>query len=208
MVINFKDIHFYYLNYEGYTDRRIEMDNMLDSWGVKYSRISNNVDLPLRQNRITIGHIKLLEQAITNNNFPFIITDDDIKPTTKIPENINIPKDTDIIFLGGSLYNCGGIKPDMYITHYDDDFYRTYYMLGLTPSLIPNLKSAQLLLKFLQDSLQTSEFCDIIITMHSKEYIYLTPKNGPYFYQNNYNESVTKFLWKDNLDKYLYPCQQ
>ena len=208
MVINFKDINFYYLNYEGYTDRRIEMDNMLHDWGVTYNRISNNVDLPLRQNRITVGHIKLLKQAITNNSFPFIIMDDDIKPTTNLPENINIPKDTDIMFLGGSLYDCGGIKPNMYITHYNDDFYRVYYMLGLTPSLIPNLKSAQLLLNFLQNSLQTSEFFDIIITMYSKEHIYLTPKNGPYFYQNNYNEPVTKFLWKDNLDKYLYPCPQ
>lgn len=208
MVINFKDIHFYYLNYEGYADRRVVMDNMLNNWGVNYDRIPNNVDLPLRQNRITVGHIKLLEQAITNNIFPFVVMDDDIKPINDFPKDINIPNEADIIFLGGSLYNCGGIKPDMYITQHGDDFYRVYYMLGLTPSLIPNLKSAQLSLKFLQDSLQTGEFCDIIITMHSKEYIYLTPKNGPYFYQNNYNEPVTKFLWKDNLDKYLYPCQQ
>jgi len=209
MVINFKDIHFYYLNYEGYTDRRIEMDNMLNDLGINYDRIPNNIDLPLRQDRITIGHIKLLEQAITNNIFPFIAMDDDIKSiTNNLPENINIPENIDFIFLGGSIYNCGGIKPDMYIIDYNDDFYRVYYMLGLTPALIPNLKSAQILLKFLQDSLQTNEFCDIIITMHSKEFTYITPKEGPYFYQNNYNEPVTRFLWKDNLDKYLYPCQQ
>jgi len=76
-------------------------------------------------------------------------------------------------------------------------------MLSLTPCLIPNLESAQLMLSFLNQSLQTSEFCDIIITMHSKEYIYLTPKDGLYFYQDNYNTPVTKFLWKDHLDKYL-----
>jgi hypothetical protein len=200
MDIKFKDIHFYYLNYEGYTDRRIEMDNMLDSWGVTYSRISNDIDLPLRQNRIAVGHIKLLEQAIANNNFPFIIMDDDIKFTT-IPENINIPNNADLIFLGGSLYNCGGIKPDMYITDYNDNFYRVYYMLGLTPTLVPNLKSAEFLLKTIQYSLQIGEFLDIIIAMSSKEYIYLTPKDGLYFYQNNYNEPITNFLWKDNLNK-------
>jgi len=200
MAVKFKDIHFYYLNYEGYADRKIKMDNMLDSWGVTYSRISNNVDLPLRQDRIAVGHIKLLEQAISNNNFPFIIMDDDIKPINDIPENINIPEDTDIMFLGGSLCNSGGVKPNMYVTDYNDNFYRTYYMLGLTPALIPNLKSAQLLLKWIQDSLLTSEFLDIIVTMYSKEYVFLTPKDGPYFYQDNYNESVTKFLWQDNLN--------
>jgi hypothetical protein len=76
-------------------------------------------------------------------------------------------------------------------------------MLSLTPCLIPNLESAKLMLGFLNQSLQTSEFCDIIITMHSKEYIYLTPKDGLYFYQDNYNTPVTKFLWKDHLDRYL-----
>ena len=203
MVVNFKDIHFYYLNYEGYPDRKINMDNMLSSWEVPYTQIPNNAESPLRQNRITMGHIKLIEQAISNNIFPFIVLDDDIKPIGNIPEVINVPEEATFIFLGGSLYNCGGIKPNMYITDYNDCFYRSYYMLSLTPTLIPNLESAQLMLNFLNQSLQTSEFCDIIITMHSKEYIYLTPKDGLYFYQDNYNTPVTKFLWKDHLDKYL-----
>ena len=203
MVVNFKDIHFYYLNYEGYPDRKINMDNMLSSWEVPYTQIPNNAESPLRQNRITMGHIKLIEQAISNNIFPFIALDDDIKPIGNIPKVINVPEEATFIFLGGSLYNCGGIKPNMYITDYNDCFYRSYYMLSLTPTLIPNLESAQLMLNFLNQSLQTSEFCDIIITMHSKEYIYLTPKDGLYFYQDNYNTPVTKFLWKDHLDKYL-----
>ena len=204
MVIKFKDIPFYYLNYEGYTDRRIKIETLFNTLDFKFTRISNNVDLPLRQDRIAIGHIKLLEHAITQNIFPFIITDDDINLITTLPEYINIPEETDFIFLGGSLYECGGIKPNMYIEDYNDGFYRSYYMLSLTPSLIPNLKSANILLKFLKEALQTSQFFDITITLASKELIYLTPKDGPYFFQDNYNEPVTKFLWNDNLDKYLY----
>ena len=204
MVIKFKDIPFYYLNYEGYTDRRIKIETLFNNLDFKFTRIPNNVDLPLRQDRIATGHIKLLEYAIAQNIFPFIITDDDINLITTLPEYINIPEETDFIFLGGSLYECGGIKPNMYIENYNDDFYRSYYMLSLTPSLIPNLKSANIFLKFLKEALQTSQFCDITITMTSKELIYLTPKDGPYFFQDNYNESVTKFLWNDNLDKYLY----
>lgn len=203
MVVNFKDIHFYYLNYEGYPHRKIVMDDMLNNLGLSYTRIPNNAESPLRQNRIVIGHIKLLEHAISNNMFPFITMDDDVKPINTLPDSINVPQEASFIFLGGSTYNCGGIKPNMYITDYNGDFYRSYYMLSLTPTLIPNLESAQLMLSFLNESLQTSEFCDIIIAMHSKKYIYLTPKDGLYFYQDNYNEPVTNFLWKDNLDKYL-----
>ena len=47
MVVNFKDIHFYYLNYEGYPDRKINMDNMLSSWEVPYTQIPNNADLEI-----------------------------------------------------------------------------------------------------------------------------------------------------------------
>ena len=59
--------------------------------------------------------------------------------------------------------------------------------------------------KFLQESLENSQFFDITVTMQSKELIYLTPKDGPYFYQDNYNEHVTKFLWEDSLGEYLHP---
>lgn len=204
MVVNFKDLHFYYLNYEGYTDRRVKMEEMLSGWGVGYTRIPNNISLPLRQNRIAMGHIKLLEYAINENRFPFVVMDDDIKPINNIPSTIKIPEQASFIFLGGSLYDCGGIKPNMYITEYNEDFYRVYYMLSLTPVVIPNSESANKIKKFIQESLETSEFFDVTITMQSKELIYLTPKDGPYFYQDNYNEHVTKFLWRDTLGEYLH----
>lgn len=204
LTIKLKDIPFYYLNYEGYTDRKIKIENFFNKLSFNYTRISNNVDLPLRQDRIAVGYIKQLEYALDQNIFPFICTDDDINIITNIPEYISIPKEADFIFLGGSLYECGGIKPNMYIEDYNELYYRSYYMLSLMPTLIPNIKSANILLDFLKVSLQTSQFCDITVTMDSKNLLYLTPKDGPYFYQDNYNESVTKFLWKDNLNKYLY----
>jgi hypothetical protein len=207
MFIEFKSIPFYYLNYEGYTDRRIKIETFFNNLELKYTRIPNNIDMPLRQDRIALGHIKLLEHALKQNIFPFIVADDDINLITNPPEILDIPENTDLIFLGGSLYECGGIKPNTHIVNYSDHFYRVYYMLGLTPTLIPNPNSAKILLKFIQDSLQVSEFFDITIAMHSKEYIYLTPKDGPYFYQDNYNEPITKFLWGNHLDKYLYSCQ-
>ena len=165
MGIKFKDIPFYYLNYEGYIERKIKIEALFNNLGFKYIRIPNNVDMPLRQDRIAIGHIKLIEYAIEQNIFPFIVTDDDINLIINLPESLDIPENADLIFLGGSLYECGGVKPNMFITDYNDSFYRVYYMLGITPVLIPNLKSAQILLKFLQDSLQNSDFCDIVITI-------------------------------------------
>ena len=76
-------------------------------------------------------------------------------------------------------------------------------MLSSHAVLIPNLKSANFFLDILNSSLKTSEFHDVNLAMKSSEMLYLTPKNGPYFYQDNYNDQVTKFLWKDNLHDYL-----
>lgn len=203
MDINFKQIPFYYLNHEAYVDRNIDMKLLINKLGVNATRVGNTSNLPLRQDRISAGIIKMLNLIVEQNIFPSIITDDDVSLITNLPEIINIPSDTTFIFLGGSLYECGGIKPNMYITEYSDDFYRVYYMLSLHTTIIPSLNSANLLLNMLNIALQKSEFCDIIITMNSLDMLYLTPKNGPYFYQNNYNSPVTKFLWKDYLDIYL-----
>jgi hypothetical protein len=203
MVVNFKDIPYYYLNYEGYIDRRIKMENLIKILSINATRVSNNVNLPLRQNRISTGIIKMLKLIREYNIFPSIMMDDDMGLIVPLPETINIPENADFIFLGGSLYECGGIKPTMYITEYDDDFYRVFYMLSLHTIIIPNLKSVNLLLDFLNLALQHNEFCDIVITMKSNDLLFLTPKNGPYFYQDNYNEEVTRFLWKERLDKYL-----
>jgi hypothetical protein len=203
MDVKLIDMPFYYLNYEGYTHRKEKIEALFNKLNLEYYRIFNDIKLDLRQDRICFGQIKLISTAIEKNKFPFISIDDDMELIKELPEIINIPDGCDFIFLGGSLYNCGGLKPNMYIESFNENFYRVYYMLSLTPCLIPNIKSAKLMMKFLIDSLYKSEFCDVSITMESKETVYLTPKNGPYFYQDNYNESVTRFLWEDIKDSYI-----
>ena len=76
-------------------------------------------------------------------------------------------------------------------------------MLSMHVTIIPNEKSANLFLENLNKSFELSEFLDLNLTMKSKELVFLTPKDGPYFYQDNYNDQVTKFKWQDNLHSYL-----
>jgi hypothetical protein len=203
MDLNFKEIKFFYLNHVEYTDRKIKMDSFISELGLTATRIVNDSTLPLRQDRISIGFIKILNAVIEKNTFPSIICEDDIALIANFPTKINIPQNATIILLGGSTYESGGIKPKIHITNYDDNFYRVYHMLSSHAVLIPNLKSANFFLDILNSSLKTSEFHDVNLAMKSSEMLYLTPKNGPYFYQDNYNDQVTKFLWKDNLHDYL-----
>jgi hypothetical protein len=47
------------------------------------------------------------------------------------------------------------------------------------------------------NSLKNCNPNDVDLSLSSKDYIALTPKNGPYFCQDGYNEELTRFLWSD-----------
>ena len=79
MLVNFKDIPFYYLNFEGYTDRKVSMEKLLSSLNINNLRISNSYQSNLRQDRIAFGVTKLLNTAIEIGKYPFIMMDDDIQ---------------------------------------------------------------------------------------------------------------------------------
>jgi hypothetical protein len=203
MLLKLKDIPFYYLNFEGYTDRRISMENLIKSININALRISNSYKSDLRQDRIAFGIIKLLYTAIEIGNYPFIMMDDDIELIKDLPEFISIPDNKSVILLGGSLYETGGNKPNMRLQDYNQEYYRVYYMLSMHTMIVPNLEMANFLLQSIQQSLNNHQFLDMDLALKSKDTQYLTPKDGPYFYQNNYNESVTRFLWQDVKDSYL-----
>jgi hypothetical protein len=203
MLLDLVSVPFYYLNYVGYTDRHIHTEKLFKDININVIRIVNDDESSLRQTRIAIGVIKLLTEAISKNVFPFISMDDDLKIIDSLPKNIDIPDLADFICLGGSLYECGGIKPGMTISDYDDNFYRIFYMLSLHCMIIPNINSANIFLEAAKSCVDSNQFIDLELTMKSKDLIFLSPKNGPYFYQDNYNASMTKFLWNDVKHHYL-----
>ena len=203
MVINLKSIPYYYLTCSHYNYRDTELQKLIKHLGIKAIKIFNTSELPLRQNRISIGHMQSLTTAIKNDRYPFVLMDDDVKLIDTLPETLDIPDDADFIFLGGSTYECGGNKPNLYLEDYNNDFYRLFYMLSMHVTIIPNEKSANLFLDNLNKSFELNEFLDLKLTTQSKELVFLTPKDGPYFYQDNYNDQVTKFKWQNNLHTYL-----
>ena len=142
MLLKLKDIPFYYLNFEGYTDRRISMENLIKSININALRISNSYKSDLRQDRIAFGIIKLLYTAIEIGNYPFIMMDDDIELIKDLPEFISIPDNKSVILLGGSLYETGGNKPNMRLQDYNQEYYRVYYMLSMHTMIVPNLEMA------------------------------------------------------------------
>lgn len=76
-------------------------------------------------------------------------------------------------------------------------------MLSFHAVLFPNKKSVEKVISLLEKAIKENKFNDITIANSSKENIFLVPKEGNYFFQDNYTSEVTKFFWKDVLNKFL-----
>jgi hypothetical protein len=194
----------YYINPDKFSHRREAIENLMKSLNLAgYTRIAYNLQLPDRANTMSSAHIAALQQAVIDNNFPCIIFEDDADLMQPLPEYFEIPKETRLLYLGGSYYDCGQGKPNMYIADYNTDYYRIYYMLSFHSVMIPNKESAKWLIDILTNAVKITKFNDICIAMESKNNLYLAPKEGNYFYQNDYTSTITKFYWKDILKKVL-----
>jgi hypothetical protein len=199
-----KDIFVYYLNPDFFQDRRKKMDEFLEKLGFSFERIPSNSKNELRQVRINEGFIKLCETAIEKGKYPFLILEDDANLIKELPEEIVIPEGIKFVYWGVSLWECGGIKPKLKISEYDDNYYRLYHSLGCHAILVPNKESAEHFIKVNQKAIDKKNYSDIYFAVDSSSEIYLTPKDGPYIYQNDaHTEPITKFIWENIKQKYL-----
>lgn len=201
MKVYIKDISAVYINPDRYLERR----NKIESWihNVGFSSITRVVYNDSHSDRaITMNHAHKFALETNLRNTPFILFEDDAALMQPLPEYFDIPEEADLIYLGGSNYISGQTKP-LRLEEYNNDFYRVYNMLSFHAVLFPNKKSVEKVIKLLEKAIDTKTFNDITIANSSIENIFLVPKEGNYFYQDDYTSSVTKFYWKDVLKQFL-----
>jgi hypothetical protein len=195
---NCKNILTYYLNPDGFNERTQNLFNIFNNLELKNTiKIVSNPQPICKANNTTNAHIKVLNTAIENNAYPFLILEDDIKSIKTFSFDFDIPKECDIVYLGASLHNHESIKPNFYLTQYNDFFYRVYYVFTTHAIIINNKNFAIHYRNMCINSLKNCNPNDVDLSLSSKDYIALTPKNGPYFCQDGYNEELTRFLWSD-----------
>jgi len=204
MNLTFKNLQAYYIHPENYEDRTKELLINLDKLDVKSStRIISNSEPVCKQNNTTRAHLKMIEKVIEDNVYPCLILEDDIRFIKDLPLEFNIPDEADMVYLGGSLYNDTAIKTDLYITEYNRIFYRVHYMFTAHAVIIMNKKTALKYKEVCEEGLKDCTPNDVGLALMSKDFIALTPKDGLYLYQDGYNQKVTQFEWKDELDSLL-----
>lgn len=197
MQIKTKDITVYSLNPEIYKKRAFYIDEMKRMNIFKdVKRIAFDYKYKDRVRTITMAHIYGIVHAIDNSDFPLLLLEDDARIRKPLPEAMNIPDKCSLIYLGGSNYNCGDIKPNMYLTDYDIEYYRVYYMLSAHAILIPKKENAKIIADSYINAIFKGIFNDISLSLQSKDNVFLTPKDGLYFFQDDSSKRVTDFDWK------------
>ncbi len=107
MILNLKELKYYYLTIPKNTERINNMENYLNDLNIikVYSIIGHNLS---KFQSGALGFLKMIDTAIkdqSNNKFiPFGLLEDDVNKYRDFPDNIEIPDNTDILYIGTSIY--------------------------------------------------------------------------------------------------------
>lgn len=197
MKINLSNTPAYCLNNSKYVERRNNIKRMCEFLGITVQFILSDTDKFSRQQNIAYDTVQLIYTAMCRGIYPFILLEDDASLIDSIPSfNINIPDEADLIYWGA---NKCSLHPNIILSEYNDEYYRICHTQSGHALLITNYKSAMFFKDILLQSLIYNEFSDVILPAISKSKLFLTPKDGPYFYQNDgRNMNITKFKWKNS----------
>lgn len=144
MKILLENTNFYYLTLNN-PERKAHLLNELKNYSVF------EVNPPIMENKMlsgSIGHSRMLDLATqhqnTNQPFkPFVILEDDIKKCKELPKNIDIPDDTDWLYVGVSqcgLNSFGNDNSWQWIKNVDDTVCKIYHMLGTHAIMICSVR--------------------------------------------------------------------
>ena len=129
MKVNLTDIPVYYVNLEGEDEKRKHTESMLKNLGFKYVHRFNAIRH--EAGRI-IGCARSHYSILSTAKPPFIILEDDCALNKEFVPEIDLPEDTDCLYLGishwGRYMNHSG--PFVHTKGISDEFVRVYNMLA------------------------------------------------------------------------------
>lgn len=195
----FSDLYIYYINSENpnFYGKRNLMEEKLSGLGLPYERVAVPVQDGIATVNIVSGaHRDATQLAVETNKFPFLILEDDVELLYDFPFDLEINKDAKLIYLGLSLHDAGQGRLELKL--YDDNYYRVKNSLAAHAVLIPTQESAEYYIKLCNRSIDKTNWHDKELAYDSHKELFLTPKNGPLFFQTDgHTRPVTNFNIKD-----------
>lgn len=150
MNLNLKTIKYYYLTTGRNDLRKNHIMDILKDYDL--TEVNPILDIPKQQSG-SIGYSRMIDAGIHNQNRnkqfqSYVMLEDDISLNRNIPENIEIPDDIDILYIGLSPYGvepndnfCSGRKGLIY-DDVNNDIFRIYNMLSTHGVIVCSVKGA------------------------------------------------------------------
>lgn len=209
MKINLENITYYFLTCNN-KKRKKHMINEFRNF--KLVEINPVMDIGKVKSGAT-GFSRILDQACINQDKnkpfqPFAIFEDDVKKFDEFPLEIEIPNDTDILYIGLSTWGMTdkkfGVNNSVCFKNIDDNIIRVYNMLALHGIIVCSIRGLLTLQKCLfEDYFKNNPGWDISIA-YSQPYLNVYALKKPLVYQYEEiggQEKATNINFMDKADK-------
>lgn len=206
MIINLDKIHYYILTTGKNNKRMNHIKEIFKNYNYTFVNPISNIK---RYSSGASGMCRIIEIAISNfknkNIFePFIILEDDISKTKFFTNQITIPDECDILYMGLSRYGVSNdiTSLDIYSTHISNDIIRINNMLSTHSIMITSILGANMYTKTLYEAYKNNIQWDQYITKLQPFYKIYALKRILFYQDSKYGgrELETNFYLSDELD--------
>tara|TARA_Y100000768_G_scaffold189704_1_gene142099 strand:- start:1528 stop:2223 length:696 start_codon:yes stop_codon:yes gene_type:complete len=213
MKIDLNNINYYFLTCDDYKKQNIKRELS------EHNLIEINPIMGISKFRSGVtGFLRIINKSIQNqkekNIFePFIILEDDVKTYRDFPDNLEIPDECDILYIGLSKWGITtnpnqGVEGSVKYTNINNDIIKIYNMLSTHGMLICSIQGLFILQQCLMEDYLYDRHYDLSICQIQPYYnIYALKKplvyQGSYIDKNNNiqnkeHERTTKIEYDDN----------
>lgn len=197
MIISLNKIDIYYLTVPENFTRKTHIIEEFKEYSLKeinpvpYKNINGNFTNASKKLKSGItGFLRIIDrvcQETTRNFKPFIILEDDVKKMREFPNNIELPDDSDICYIGLSIWGMtnnqnNGVKNSVCYTNVNDDIMRVHNMLSTHGLLITSIRGLMTLQKCLLEDYYLNRGWDMCLAQ-SQPFINAYALKNPLVYQ-------------------------
>ena len=210
MIINFNDITYYYLTCNNELRKKHIINEFED-----YKLVEVNPIMGIEKLKSgSSGFSRILDLACINQDRtkpfqPFAIFEDDVKKNREFPQQIEIPDDADILYIGlttwGTINKPYAANNSVCYKNIDDNIIRVYNMLALHGIVICSIRGLLTFQKCLNEDFFKNRGWDISIAS-AQPYINAYALKNPLVYQYSKlkgEEESTKINYINKQDKII-----
>lgn len=167
MKINLKNIKIYFLTF----NNKLRKNNILENFKERNLIEVNPRKESSKMKSGATGFSRVLDLAIQNQNRdekfqPFMILEDDVTKYRDFPDELEVPNDSDVLYIGLSNYgvNSKGIAlKNFYYKNINEDLIKIYNMLSFHGSIITSFNGVLKIQKCLLEGYFKNSMWDIFI---------------------------------------------